>query len=410
MFFKNAQIYRLPAPWAMTAAALAEAITPQAFADCTKAEAKRLGWVAPRKGGELVHVVNRQMLLRLRTQTKVLPGSVINAEVRRRAAEMEEKQGFPPGKKATKELKEIVTDELLVKAFPKDADTWVWIDPVNGWLVVDASSSSKADEVIKLLLKAVDRMPLESLRVQRSPVAVMTGWLELDEAPHGFTIDQSATLRATGESRATVTYKLHSLDPEDMRRHIATGKQCVKLAMTYNSRVSFTLDESLAIKGIKPLDVIREGSAITYSDDERFDNDVALMTLEYAALLAELVEALGGAATDSMAGGDGQHQIAEDASVVSDAVRSLKKLAADNGATITLTAGGKIVSLDDNNQYGRAVELIREQQRVSISLVQRHLRLGYNQAARLIERMEAEGIVSPMAASGERVILKPTAE
>ena len=409
MFFKNAQIYRLPAPWAMTAAALVEAITHQAFADCTKAEAKRLGWVAPRDGGELVHVVNRQMLLRLRTQTKVLPGSVVNAEVRRRAAALEEQQGFPPGKKATKELKERVTDELLAKAFPKDADTWVWIDPVNGWLVVDASSPSRADEVIKLLLKAVDRMPLESLRVQRSPVAVMTGWLEADEAPAGFTIDQSATLRATGESRASITYKLHSLDPEDMRRHIAAGKQCVKLAMTYNSRVSFTLDESLAIKGIKPLDVIREGSAITYSDDERFDNDVALMTLEYAKLLADLVEALGGEAKDGGPAADGQHQIAE-GSGVQQAVRALHKLAADNGATITLTGGGKTVSLDDNNQYGRAVELTREAGRVSISFIQRHLHIGYNQAARLIERMESEGFVSPMAASGERVILKPTAE
>lgn len=409
MFFKNAQIYRLPAPWAMTAAALAEAITHQSFTPCTPSQAMSQGWIAPRADGELVHVVNRQMLLCLRTQTKVLPGSVINAAVRAKAAEFEEQQGFPPGKKATKELKERVTDELLVKAFPKDAHTWTWIDPVNGWLVVDASSGSKADEVIKLLLKAVDRMPLESLRVKRSPVAVMTAWLETDEAPAGFTIDQSATLRATGESRATVTYKLHSLDPDDMRRHIAAGKQCVKLAMTYNSRVSFTLDESLAIKGIKPLDVIREGTTTTYSDDERFDNDVALMTLEYAKLLADLVEALGGEATDGAPGGDGQHQIAE-GSGVQQAVRALHKLATDNGATITLTGGGKTVSLDDNNQYGRALEIVRENNRASISLVQRHLRIGYNQAARLLERMEAEGVVSPMAASGERTIFKPTAE
>jgi len=417
MFFKNAQIYRLPAPWAMTAAALIEAITYQAFKPCTPSEAMSQGWVAPRAGGELVHVVNRQMLLVLRTQTKVLPGSVINAAVRERAAELEEQQGFPPGKKATKELKERITDELLVKAFPKDAHTWVWIDPVNGWLVVDASTGSKADDVIKLLLKAVDKMPLESLRVQRSPVAVMTGWLESDEAPAGFTIDQSATLRASGESRATVTYKLHSLDPEDMRRHIAAGKQCVKLAMTYNSRVSFTLDESLAIKGIKPLDVIREGSAITYSDDERFDNDVALMTLEYAKLLAELVEALGGEAKDGAPSGDGQHQIS--GGTAQDAARKLHQMAVREGASVTLTHGDKSVTfgapalqeagdLSDDLLYEKAVTVVRSNERASISLVQRHLAIGYNRAARLIERMEAEGVVSPAAGDGSRTILKPT--
>jgi len=408
MFFKNAQIYRLPAPYALTAAQLIEAIEHQSFTDCTKSEALRLGWVAPRAGGELVHVVNRQMLLRLRTQTKVLPGSVINAEVRKRAAVFEEQQGFPPGKKATKELKERVTDELLVKAFPKDSDTWVWIDPVNGWLVVDASSPSKADDVVKLLLKAVDKMPLESLRVKKSPVAVMTGWLEADEGPYGFTIDQNATLRASGESRATVTYKLHTLEPDDMRRHIAAGKQCVKLALTYNDRISFTLDESLAVKGIKPLDVLREGTAITHSDDERFDNDVTLMTLEYAKMLADLVEVLGGEAAIGDADSDGQHQIAEGGGV-QEPVRALHKLAAQDGASISLTVGGKTISLDDNEKYKQAVKVVRENERASISLVQRHLRIGYNQAARLIERMESEGIVSPMAASGERTILKPTA-
>jgi recombination associated protein RdgC len=139
-------------------------------------------------------------------------------------------------------------------------------------------------------------MPLESLRVQRSPVTMMTAWLESDEAPAGFTIDQDAILRATGESKAQIGYKRHSLDPEDMRRHIAAGKQCTKLAMTWNSRISFVLTDSLSIKSIKPLDVIKENAAITYSDDERFDNDMTLMTGELAKLLADLVEALGGEA------------------------------------------------------------------------------------------------------------------
>ena len=256
MWIKNAQVYRLPRPYAMTAEKLIEALTPQAFTPCTSSEAERSGWVAPFPEGELVHVVNGQFIMKLCKQVKVLPSAVINKAVRERAAELEEQQGFPPGKKATKELKERITDELLVKAFAKDEFMLVWIDPVNGWLVIDTASAAKADSAIKLLLKAVDRMPLESLRVQRSPVGVMTAWLESDEAPYNFTVDQDATLRATGESQATVRYTKHTLDPEDVRRHIAAGKQCVKLAMTWASRVSCVLDESLSIKAIKPLDVI----------------------------------------------------------------------------------------------------------------------------------------------------------
>jgi len=296
MWFKNLQIYRLPAPWAYTPEQLEAALAPQSFVPATSNELLRQGWDTPRPNGGLVHVVNKQMLILLGTEKKLLPGSVINQVAKAKAAELEEAQGFAPGKKAMKELKERVADELLPRAFSIRSNIWTWIDPVNGWLVVDAASPAKADEVIKLLLKAVDRMPLESLRVQRSPVAVMTAWLETDEAPVGFTVDQDTELRATGESKAAVRYVKHTLEVDDIRRHIAAGKQCTRLAMTWNDKISFVLTESLAIKGVKPLDVIKESDTSTRNDEERFDNDMMLMTGELSKLMADLVEALGGEA------------------------------------------------------------------------------------------------------------------
>jgi recombination associated protein RdgC len=297
MWFKNLQIYRLPAPWDYTPEQLEKALAPQSFVPATSNELLRQGWDTPRPNGGLVHVVNKQMLILLGTEKKLLPASVINQVAKARAAELEEAQGFAPGKKAMKELKERVADELLPRAFSIRSNVWTWIDPVNGWLVVDAASPGKADEVIKLLLKAVDRMPLESLRVQKSPVAVMTAWLEMDEAPAGFTVDQDTELRATGESKAAVRYVKHALEPEDIRRHIKAGKQCTRLAMTWDSKISFVLTESLAIKGIKPLDVISENESTTRNDEERFDGDMMLMTGELSKMMADIVEALGGEAT-----------------------------------------------------------------------------------------------------------------
>ncbi|RJG16075.1 recombination-associated protein RdgC [Massilia cavernae] len=297
MWFKNLQIYRLPAPWAYTPEQLEEALAPLRFAPASSNELLRQGWDSPRGNGNLVHTVNKQMLILLGTEKKLLPGSVINQVAKAKAAELEEAQGFAPGKKAMKELKERVADELLPRAFSIRSNVWTWIDPVNGWLVVDAASPSKADDVIKLLLKAVDRMPLESLRVQRSPVAVMTAWLEMDEAPAGFTVDQDTELRATGESKAAVRYVKHTLEADDIRRHIAAGKQCTRLAMTWNDKISFVLTESLAVKGIKPLDVIKENETSTRNDEERFDNDMMLMTGELSKMMDDIVEALGGEAT-----------------------------------------------------------------------------------------------------------------
>ena len=60
--------------------------------------------------------------------------------------------------------------------------------------------------------------------------------------------------------------------------------------------------------------------------------------------------------------------------------------------------------------YDQAVEVVLQHRRASISLVQRHLRIGYNRAARLLEQMEASGLVSGMGNNGNRDILVPKHE
>ena len=57
--------------------------------------------------------------------------------------------------------------------------------------------------------------------------------------------------------------------------------------------------------------------------------------------------------------------------------------------------------------YDQAVAIVLKTRRASISLVQRHLRIGYNRAARLIEQMEQAGMVSPMQSNGNRDVLVP---
>ena len=295
MWFKNLQIYRLTAPWTMSSEQLEAALAPQTFAPCSSLDMQTQGWVSPRDNGMLVHTVNRQMLLQLGTEKKLLPSTVINQVTKARAAEMEEQQGFKPGRKQMKELKEQVTDELLPRAFSIQRSTRVWIDPVNGWLVVDAAGAAKADEVFKMLLKSLESLPFGALRTERSPLSSMTDWLAADEAPAGFTVDQDTELRSTGEGKATVRYVRHTLEPEDVRRHIAAGKQCTRLAMTWADRVSFVLTEALSIKRVAPLDVLKENAdSTTQNDDERFDTDFALMTGELAKMISDLVEALGG--------------------------------------------------------------------------------------------------------------------
>ena len=77
-----------------------------------------------------------------------------------------------------------------------------------------------------------------------------------------------------------------------------------------------------------------------------------------------------------------------------------------------LSADGSAEGAENRNAeadplYDQAVAIVLKTRRPSISLVQRHLRIGYNRAARLIEQMERSGLVSPMQSNGNREVLAP---
>lgn len=121
-WFKSASIYSLTAPMD-GADLLAERLAPLAFEPGSSIEMQRLGWVPPREGGALVHAVGEHYLIALRSEKKLLPSSVVNQVAKAKAQEIEEQQGYKPGRKQMREIKEAVTDELLPRAFALRRDT-----------------------------------------------------------------------------------------------------------------------------------------------------------------------------------------------------------------------------------------------------------------------------------------------
>lgn len=68
-----------------------------------------------------------------------------------------------------------------------------------------------------------------------------------------------------------------------------------------------------------------------------------------------------------------------------------------------MSAGGS----SGDELYDKAVALVLQQRKCSTSFVQRHLQIGYNRAARIVERMESEGVVSSANHVGKREVLPP---
>ena len=294
MWFKNLSVYRLPANLSLDLAKLEESLARNALQPCGNMDKESQGWVSPRGDDRLLHVLNHQVLIALGVEQKLLPGSIVTQFANDRATEIEEQQGYKLGRKQMRELKDQITDELLPRAFVRRRVTYAWIDPVNGWLVVDAATPLKAEELLERLNKTLDDLPVRTLHTERSPSTAMTEWLQAGEAPAGFTIDRDLELCAADDGKATVRYVRHALEGEEIQQHIAAGKTATKLAMTWNDRISFVLGEQLQIKRLAFLDILKENSEQGDNADEQFDIDFTLMTGEAAKLLADVVEALGG--------------------------------------------------------------------------------------------------------------------
>ncbi len=294
MWFKNMLVYRLNET-KIKADDLEEKLRESALQPCGGFEMESRGWVAPRGENRFLYSLQRQWLITFGVNQKLLPGSIITQVAKERAEKLAEKQEHPVGRKQMRDIRERVLEELMPKALSRRRTLNTWIDPVNHWLVIDTAADKKADELLESLLSADVQLEPRRLECKQSPSAQMTLWLNSGKVPAPFTIDQDLELKASGDSRAVVRYVNHPLEGKEIRDHIAGGKTATRLGMTWKNRVSFVLTDQLQIKRVAFLDILKDETESQAEDaDEQFDIDFTLMTGELAAMLADLVDALGG--------------------------------------------------------------------------------------------------------------------
>lgn len=292
--FKNLAVYRLKNGGNFSKENLEEALACKAFQECGSQDYKSVGWAPFGENGEYVLAASGHWLLRLQMQERLLPAAVVRQMAEKRAAEIEAKQGYKPGRKQMKDLKEQIVQELLPNALRKDSFVLVWIDPRGGWMGVDAGSLNKADIVAEKLRQTVDSLEFTLVRTERSPVSAMTDWLS-GEAPEKFTVDRECELRMPTEERSVVKYVRHALDGGDVRDHLTQGKTPVSLAMTWDDQLSFVITEKFGIKKLAVLDSGKD-SAEGQGEDalSMLIASVFIFGQTVSAMMTDLVSAMGG--------------------------------------------------------------------------------------------------------------------
>ncbi|AVG17055.1 recombination-associated protein RdgC [Chromobacterium vaccinii] len=310
VWFTNASIYRLGE--LPTEAKLAEVLAKRPFAPCAGLDWFSEGWVAPAVHLEApVFVTRGHMLVSLLREDKVLPPAVIRKAVDAKVADIEAKELRKPGRKEKLALKEQITDDLLPRAFTKSGCVSAFMS--GSWLIADTSSAPRAEALVSKLREALPPFPAALPRTKIAPHTAMTDWLAAGGAPGAFELDEDAVLRDGSENGAEVRVRRIDLTSDEIRQHIATGKQVAKLGLIWNEKVRFQLTDTLQLKRIQFLDVLQDEASQAGDDRESlFEATFILMSEELAELVEALVAELGGLEENQSAAPIAEKPVAEE--------------------------------------------------------------------------------------------------
>ncbi|MFT5781607.1 MAG: recombination associated protein RdgC [Pseudomonas sp.] len=299
MWFRNLLVYRLTQDLPFDLQALETALAAKPARPCASQELSTYGFIAPFGKGEdapLVHVSQDFMLIAARKEDRILPGSVVRDALKEKVDEIEAEQMRKVYKKERDQLKDEIIQAFLPRAFIRRSATFAAIAPKLGLILVNAASPKRAEDLLSTLREAIGSLPVRPLTVKVAPTATMTEWVKTQQAAEHFTVLDECELRDAQEDGGIVRCKRQDLTGEEIQLHLSAGKQVTQLALAWQDKLSFVLDDKTIIKRLRFEDLLQDQAEQDGGDDALGQQDASftLMMLTFAEFLPQLFEALGG--------------------------------------------------------------------------------------------------------------------
>jgi len=295
MWFKNLYLFKFEKDFTLNAEELHDELLKKPFTPCSATQRESLGWVSPIGSGDsMTHSSSKNILITMARQERILPAAVVKEALQEKIEVIQDSENRKVGAKEKKELREEIEDQLLPRAFTRTQKIDAWIDPKNGWLLLNTSSAPRAEEFATLLRKTLGSLPIALPQSEVSPAVAMTQWLSNRELPAPFILGFESELKNQGDDKGSVVFKQHDLTLDEIQTSLKAGKSVSKLALEWDEKISFVLTEELQIKKLKFLDVLDEQLKDNdpQTHEEHLDIEFALMTGEVAQLLIDLMKAL----------------------------------------------------------------------------------------------------------------------
>ncbi len=299
MWFKNLLTYRLTQDVPFEPEALETALASKPARPCASQELTTYGFVAPFGKGEdapLVHVSGEFLLIAARKEERILPSSVVNDAVKEKVEEIETEQMRKVYKKERDQIKDEIIQAFLPRAFIRRSMIFAAIAPRQGLILVNSASAKRAEDLLSTLREVMGSLPVRPATVKIAPTATMTDWVKSQQPAEDFYPLDECELRDTAEDGGIVRCKRQDLASEEIQLHLSTGKLVTQLALAWQDKLSFVLDDKMVIKRLKFEELLQEQAEQDGGDEaaQQFDASFLLMMMTLNEFLPVLFEALGG--------------------------------------------------------------------------------------------------------------------
>lgn len=300
-FFKNALVYRFTQVIPFDGAALQSALEAKPHREPATQELSTYGFVAPLNIGSESPLVQTfasvhytaQMIAAKKTE-RILPGSVVRDELKKRVDAIEAEQMRKVYKKERDQIKDDIVQAFLPRAFLRSKVVQALI--LDDMIIVDASSPGAAEDLLSTLREAIGSLPVRPLTVKVAPSASMTDWLKTQQAAPDFHVLDECELRDTHEDGGTVRCKRQDLTSDEVQEHLQAGKLATKLSLAWQDKLSFVLDDQLRIKRLRFEDLLLDQAEQDGGDDAhgQYQASLGIFAGTMTKFIPALIEALGG--------------------------------------------------------------------------------------------------------------------
>jgi len=240
--FRNVRYYRLDGSWPENEEALSKRLEKAGFEPCGPLTERSSGWVAvdPDNSDLLARRLNGADLMKLRSQSRVLPPSVINEELEARIEEFRQRMQEAPNPREKRRIKAEARDELMPKAMLRSDRIWAYVDLKEKVIGIDALRDSAAERVLRRLQAAIDGLNIHPLQFVKPVDELLTG-IFFDDAPKQFSVGRECRMQDLADAGSVVRWTDFDLSDQTIRNHVANGMRLTHLAIVYDNVMSCVL-------------------------------------------------------------------------------------------------------------------------------------------------------------------------